>query len=241
MNARHSSSGAGLSTPRGETALDGRGSSAGTAPERPGPRIIKRYVNRKLYDTVESRYVTLDEIAHLIRTGTEVTILDDRSNRDLTSITLVQIIFEAEKRYSRMNMRLLCDLIRNGGGQPPPRESTPQPEALQSTEGIQQVLGQSMDVVLERGRQLTDRAQEMVASSQEAVVQLQRKMNERLGSAFEVVATVGKLKRELGRIAGRIEDLRERLRGLREPAPLELDRARPDSRLPRRLSNQHAA
>ena len=42
----------------------------------PGPKIIKRYANRKLYDTVESRYVTLEEIGEMIKQGTEVQIVD---------------------------------------------------------------------------------------------------------------------------------------------------------------------
>ena len=57
-------------------------------------RIIKRYANRKLYDTQESRYVTLDQISHMIRAGEDVQVLDNNSKEDLTSVTLAQIIFE---------------------------------------------------------------------------------------------------------------------------------------------------
>src|SRR5215208_6177968 len=59
--------------------------------ETPGdrePKVIKRYTNRKLYDTVESRYVTLDEIAAMIKAGAEVKIIDNRTKEDLTSVTL---------------------------------------------------------------------------------------------------------------------------------------------------------
>ena len=62
------------------------------------PKIIKRYTNRKLYDTVESRYVTLDEIAEMIKQGAEVKIVDNRTKEDLTSVTLAQIVFEEEKK-----------------------------------------------------------------------------------------------------------------------------------------------
>ena len=62
------------------------------------PKIIKRYTNRKLYDTVESRYVTLDEIGEMVKRGVEVQIVDNRSKGDLTSVTLAQIIFEEEKK-----------------------------------------------------------------------------------------------------------------------------------------------
>src|SRR5512146_1684453 len=79
------------------------------------PKIIKRYTNRKLYDTVESRYVTLDEIAEMVKAGVEVRILDNRTKEDLTSVTLAQIIFEEEKKTSKMNLRTLKDMIRYGG------------------------------------------------------------------------------------------------------------------------------
>lgn len=79
------------------------------------PKVIKRYTNRKLYDTVESRYVTLDEIAQMIKGGAEVKIVDNRSKEDLTSVTLAQIIFEEEKKRSQMPLGVLREIIRHGG------------------------------------------------------------------------------------------------------------------------------
>src|SRR5262249_45434036 len=61
-------------------------------------RVIKRYANRKLYDTQRSRYVTLDQIADMIRDGEDVKIVDNNSKEDLTTVTLAQIIFEEEKK-----------------------------------------------------------------------------------------------------------------------------------------------
>src|SRR3954466_10583307 len=87
--------------------------------ETPGdkkePKTIKRYTNRKLYDTVESRYVTLDEIAQMIKAGAEVKIIDNRTKEDLTSVTLAQIIFEEEKKRSQMPLGVLREIIRHGG------------------------------------------------------------------------------------------------------------------------------
>src|SRR3954464_14062505 len=79
------------------------------------PKIIKRYTNRKLYDTVETRYVTLDEIAEMIKQGGEVQIVDNRTKEDLTSVTLAQIIFEEEKKDSRMPLSVLREIIRRPG------------------------------------------------------------------------------------------------------------------------------
>jgi len=90
-------------------------SQAAVQAERKDPKVIKRYTNRKLYDTVESRYVTLDEIAQMIKGGAEVKIVDNRSKEDLTSVTLAQIIFEEEKKRSQMPLGVLREIIRHGG------------------------------------------------------------------------------------------------------------------------------
>ena len=80
-------------------------------------RIIKRYANRKLYDTQTSRYVTLDQVSAMIREGVDVTVLDNNSKEDLTSVTLAQIIYEEEKRRrSFLPLSALRRIVQGGGG-----------------------------------------------------------------------------------------------------------------------------
>lgn len=80
-------------------------------------KIIKRYQNRKLYDTQQSCYVTLDDIAKMIRTNEEVMVIDNKSKNDITAATLTQIIFEAEKKASQYApLFTLRDIIQNGNG-----------------------------------------------------------------------------------------------------------------------------
>jgi polyhydroxyalkanoate synthesis repressor PhaR len=77
--------------------------------------VIKRYSNRKLYDTEESRYVTLDEIEEMIRGGKEVAVVDAASGDDLTSVTLTQIILENERnRRTTLPSTFLHQLIKHG-------------------------------------------------------------------------------------------------------------------------------
>ena len=64
----------------------------------PQPHLIKKYANRKLYDTRTSRYITLDEIAHLVRGGSEIKVVDRDNGHDLTQLTLSQIVLSEEKR-----------------------------------------------------------------------------------------------------------------------------------------------
>jgi polyhydroxyalkanoate synthesis repressor PhaR len=78
--------------------------------------IVKRYPNRKLYNTSAKQYITLEGVAHLIREGEEVQILDHETGEDLTALTLTQIIFEQEKKEGGFLPRsVLTGLVQSGG------------------------------------------------------------------------------------------------------------------------------
>lgn len=80
-------------------------------------KIIKRYQNRKLYDTDASCYVTLDEIAEMIQQGEEVAVVDNRNQKDITAMTLTQIIFEKQKKSEApVPVTTLRHIIQNGDG-----------------------------------------------------------------------------------------------------------------------------
>ncbi len=75
--------------------------------------VIKRYPNRKLYDTVAKQYIALEGVAELVRQGTEIQVVDHASGEDLTAFTLTQIILEQEKkRPGFLTHSFLTDLIR---------------------------------------------------------------------------------------------------------------------------------
>ena len=78
-------------------------------------RVIKRYTNRKLYDTDQSRYVTLEDIARLVRENEEVRVIDNETQDDLTAVTFAQIILEEEKRKTNLvSVPFLRKLIHSG-------------------------------------------------------------------------------------------------------------------------------
>lgn len=78
-------------------------------------RLIKRYESRKLYDTEESRYVSLDEIAAWVREGQEIKVVDNATEADVTPQTLTQIILEeGRKGTSLLPSDLLHELVRMG-------------------------------------------------------------------------------------------------------------------------------
>ncbi|MDD4973194.1 MAG: polyhydroxyalkanoate synthesis regulator DNA-binding domain-containing protein [Bacteriovorax sp.] len=80
-------------------------------------RIIKRYQNRKLYDTHQSCYVTLEEIAQIVREGNEIQVIDNKTKNDITYITQIQLLFDQEKKSTRVgDVELLKRVIRSEEG-----------------------------------------------------------------------------------------------------------------------------
>lgn len=92
----------------------GMGYRDATDEDREGPVIVKKYSNRRLYDTQESRYITLEELAERIRQGAEARVVDAKTNEDLTQATLTQIIIESRGAARLLPVPLLTQLIRMG-------------------------------------------------------------------------------------------------------------------------------
>ena len=79
-------------------------------------KIIKRYGNRKLYDTEQSSYVTLEGISHMIRKGEDLQVVDNKTGEDLTSIILAQIMLEEEKsKKNALPLSVMKNLIQQSG------------------------------------------------------------------------------------------------------------------------------
>ena len=80
-------------------------------------KIIKRYQNRKLYDTSDSCYVTLEDIGEMVKLGDDIQIIDNTTKEDLTSVTLAQIIFEEQKKKTNVQSLGTFRQIIPGGGE----------------------------------------------------------------------------------------------------------------------------
>jgi polyhydroxyalkanoate synthesis repressor PhaR len=175
------------------------------------PKVIKRYTNRKLYDTVESRYVTLDEIAEMIKSGGEVKIIDNRTKEDLTSVTLAQIIFEEEKKTSRMSLETLRALIRQGSEAAQRLVEGTQEQLRGRVDAVKAAAEQRVQSLITRGQATSDKAKELVQVSQESVSALQKKVDERVRAAMEGMSSLGEARRQFDEIGHRIDALAKKL------------------------------
>ncbi|MCA2977948.1 MAG: polyhydroxyalkanoate synthesis regulator DNA-binding domain-containing protein [Myxococcaceae bacterium] len=178
------------------------------------PKVIKRYTNRKLYDTVESRYVTLDEIAGMVKQGVEVQIVDNRTKEDLTSVTLAQIVFEEEKKQNQMPLTLLREIIRRPQDSLNELTSTVTQRVAtfreEATRGIDKLLGREAEA-----EPLTPTA--LLAQSQKVVEAWQAKIDERVKHAVEnVLGTLPALGRDLNALVSRIEQMEKRIAEMEE-------------------------
>ena len=176
----------------------------------PPVKMIKRYTNRKLYDTVESRYVTLEEIAEMIRTGEDVRIIDNRSKEDLTSVTLAQIIFEQEKKKARMPLGMLRDLVRTGGDslQGFIREEI-QPRVASFREGAGSLQGR----IKQQATDIDPRGpmKDMLDPLMQQVEEWQKRIDERVKSTKQTVSLSG-LQADMANLQRRIADLAGKVR-----------------------------
>jgi polyhydroxyalkanoate synthesis repressor PhaR len=189
-------------------------------------RVIKRYSNRKLYDTKDSRYVTLLQIAEMVRTGEEVQIIDNNTKEDLTEVTLAQIIYEEQKqKASSRNVplqtlkelihqrteKVLSDLREGPIGRliPGSAKSEP-PKASTDGSGTESVpVAETKD-----NGAATPEKPSLVDQAKETFEDWQHKIDDRVKAVLPNILPWQQLQHEIKRLNARIEELEEKLKSL---------------------------
>ncbi len=137
--------------------------------EVPVIRLVKRYGSRKLYDTEESRYVSLDEMAGWIREGQQIKVVDNTTSEDVTAATLIQIISEQGRRNSSFLPKdVLHELIRRG-------EEVVQTGVGQLQSGVDLLLRASVDRIgpVKKIREETSRLRDRLDELETALAQVE--------------------------------------------------------------------
>ena len=173
-------------------------------------RVVKRYANRKLYDTQRSRYVTLEQIADMIRSGEDVKIVDNNSKEDLTAITLTQIIFEEEKKQSFLPLSALRNIIQSGA-------TNMSQIATQAGERVRGMFKRERD---ESGNGVDEAVddppsggpiREFLERSQQTFEEWQKKVDERVRATVEALSPLSGIEKEVRALTQRLADLEKRL------------------------------
>ena len=187
-------------------------------------KVIKRYANRKLYDTERSCYVTLEDIALMVRNGEDCRIVDKNSNEDLTSVTFAQIIFEEEKRSRRiLPLSTLRNIIQTSG------------EFLQKISlPVQQLKEESQKSVdrLRRGSEVIDEGRQALLkttqSLQRAIEEMQNRVDERIKDAVGSLTHVPMLTKRLEESLDRLDECERHIGELNKKVE-QLQRSKKDS------------
>ena len=171
----------------------------------PVVRTIKRYSNRKLYDTLQSCYVTLDEVAELVRQGEEVRIVDNTTREDLTAMTLAQILFEAEKRKKKsLPLSTLRHLIQSGG-------ELIEKTIRQPVENIRTGTEKRVNAAIAVKEDARDRLTYFVDNTTRAYDDLQRKVDESMRTMAGTLSQLNSPGGDLAQIRERLAAIESRL------------------------------
>ena len=192
----------------------------------PDTRIIKRYANRKLYDTEHSRYVTLDQISEMIRNGDDVKIVDNKTKEDLTTVTLAQIIFEEEKKQrSFLPLNAMRNIIQSGGewfAEAQRRVQSILPLAKKhddtSTEaepvsGETEAVDGPVDEAMAKRMSLAV-LREWVDQSKHRLEEWQKQVDLKIRSTLEGISPFSSVNKDVRALADRIAELEHKLREL---------------------------
>ncbi len=197
-----------------------------------GLRLIKRYGNRKMYDTQTSRYVTLDNIGELVRGGDEVRIIDNDSGEDLTAVTFAQIIFEEAKRKNGLlGLPILRSVIQHGETALQEIMSSVDRgrEAIESVRELAEkrvkALAESAGVQARDTRKQIESAEqsgrrllsEILEMPQKQIEQLQHRIDTQVRTSLERVTEHPAVKHELRRIERSIKSIERQIGLLRSP------------------------
>lgn len=193
-------------------------------------RVIKRYSNRKLYDTKDSRYVTLLQIAEMVRTGEEVQIIDNNTKEDLTEVTLAQIIYEEQKqKASSRNVplqtlkelihqrteKVLSDLREGPIGRLIPGSGKSEPpkvgEAVEAPVTTEVARG-------DNGATSADKPS-LVDQAKGTFEEWQHKIDERVKAVVPNILPWQQLQHEVKRLNARIEELEDKLKSMSTDRP----------------------
>ncbi len=167
-------------------------------------KIIKRYSNRKLYDTERSTYITLEEIRDMVRDGEDIRIIDNSSKEDLTNVTLAQIIFEQEKAHKRLlPLSSLRYIIQQSGEDIMNRLQSPVTQ-------FRDEVKRKADVLEEGSKALRD----FIDGTQRSLDEMQTRVDERMRDAVDQMTHIPEMRKEVRVLETRVRQLESTVRRL---------------------------
>lgn len=160
-------------------------------------KIIKRYSNRKLYDTEQSTYITLDEIQEMVKNGDDIRIIDNKSKDDITNVTLAQIIFEQEKSHKRLlPLSALRSIIQSGEDFVQQKFESPVKEFRDDVKRRAEAIAETPKAV-----------REFLETTQRSLDEMQRRVDDRLRDSVDQLTHIPEMRADMVGLQNRIAAL----------------------------------
>ena len=179
-------------------------------------KIIKRYQNRKLYDTQASKYVTLDDIAQMVKNGEDVQVVDNKTKKDLTSVTLAQIVFEEQKqRKEPLPLFTLKRIIQSSGESIQDFIEKFIVPGLSSIQQAREELEKYINGLITRGSLSHDEGRtilrDFLASSQKNIDVIQRRFDDRIKLVLSRMKGYSGIQQKLEKLEVQVAELEAKL------------------------------
>lgn len=172
-------------------------------------RVIKRYPNRKLYDTFDSRYITLVEIADLLREGINIQVQDSRTGEDITSVTLAQVLVGEEKSHRRtVAIHKMAALLHQGG------------EFIQKKIPVVTTLREEAEKKVQEllKHNSAEEIKEVLINTHHAYEEIQRRADEQIQFVVSTVKSIAPLARDINELKAQVIELSKRVAELEQKA-----------------------
>lgn len=175
-------------------------------------RVLRRYANRKIYDPYQSRYVNHADIAELVRSGSDVRVLDSRTDRDVTGLALARILSIEENRAEGARAEALFGLLRAASG-----ENQPAAVERGGRRAPPEAAPQVVDALLAQGQRGAFAARGWIAAQREGLAALEGRARQRGEEAADALGALLTLKSQLERLARRLDEVQDRIAAAEEP------------------------
>lgn len=179
-------------------------------------RVIKKYPNRKLYDTRASCYVTLEDIGKMIKRGEEVTVLDYKTKADVTAIILTQILYEQEKnKQAILPLTMLKNIIMSGSGSIFEFMQKYVLSSLSQAANVKVEAERYIDRLIHKGELTKGEGKsllkELASSAQKGFDELQHKIDERISNTLQKVSRVSEIQTNIASLTKKIDKLEKKM------------------------------
>ncbi len=173
-------------------------------------RLIKRYPNRKFYDTWNSCYVTMEDIANMIRRGYDVKVIDNKTGDDITPLVLSQLFFEeGKKRKAKLPLNVLKNLIMGG------EESITQFFTKLAQASLQGIKGTS-DKIMDTSDDGVARIGDLLLNIQNMIEDFQKRIDQKTREFMEKLYLVPSQSKEVEALQQKVEALEKKIAELEQ-------------------------